>query len=63
MFRFNIDLHWDGDGFLTIKFTQVFTSVSEEGNAFLARYEAEDFAERLKKLEGFMIRHLGKRQG
>lgn len=58
VFRFKICLCGSDDGVLTIGFEQVFTSVSEEGNAFLARYEGEDFNGRLKSLEEFMIRHL-----
>ncbi len=54
MFRFKIDLTTNNDGLLTITFTQVFTSLSEEGAAFLDRYRREDFEERLKNLEGFM---------
>jgi hypothetical protein len=58
MFRFTIDVHKDSPGLLRITFTQVFTSVAEEGNAFLSRYREDDFDARLKALEGFMARHL-----
>jgi hypothetical protein len=58
MFRFKIELYASSDGFLTITFTQVFTSISEEGGNFLKRYEGEDFKGRLKSLEEFMKRHL-----
>ena len=58
MFRFRIELSANGDGLLTITFMQVFTSISEEGNTLLKRYESEDFGERLKSLEEFMNRHL-----
>jgi hypothetical protein len=58
MFRFRIELYAGSDGLLTIKFTQVFTSISEEGGGFLKRYESEDFNERLKNLENFMNSHL-----
>jgi hypothetical protein len=58
MFRFKIELRENGDGLLTITFTQVFTSISEEGVSFLKRYGSEDFKGRLKSLEDFMNRHL-----
>jgi hypothetical protein len=58
MFRFKIHVHAIGNGILSMTFTQVFTSISEEGNAFLERYESEDFKERLRALEEFMNRHL-----
>jgi hypothetical protein len=58
IFRFKIELSENRDGLLTIMFTQVFTSISEEGNIFLERYEGEDFKGRLKNLEEFMNRHL-----
>ncbi|MGO9315293.1 MAG: hypothetical protein ACLQBD_15380 [Syntrophobacteraceae bacterium] len=58
MFRFKIHIHAIGNGILSMTFTQVFTSISEEGNAFLERYESEDFKERLRALEEFMNRHL-----
>jgi hypothetical protein len=57
-FRFRIKIKAAGKDRLTIKFMQVFTPVSEEGTAFLKRYESEDFNERLKNLENFMNRHL-----
>lgn len=58
MFRFKIELYVNSDGLLTITFTQIFTSISDEGNTFLKRYEGEDFKGRLKSLEEFMNRHL-----
>jgi hypothetical protein len=58
VFRFKLELYASSDGFLTITFTQVFTSISEEGNTFLTHYEREDFKGRLKSLEEFMNRHL-----
>jgi len=58
MFRFKIEIHANGDGLLAITFTQVFTSISEEGNIFLRRYGSEDFEGRLKSLEEFMFRYL-----
>jgi hypothetical protein len=64
VFRFKIDLHVNAAGPLAITFTQVFTSISEQGNTFLNRYRSEDYAGRLKSLEEFMIRHLeDKRRG
>jgi hypothetical protein len=62
MFHFKIDLCVESDGLLTITFTQVFTSITEEGSAFLKRYESEDFRGRLKNLEEFMNRHLEDRR-
>ena len=63
MFRFRIEISGNGDGFLRLTFTQVFTSISQAGNALLKRYQSEDFADRLKRLEEFMKRHLeGKRR-
>ena len=58
MFRFKIEIDVDENDLLTITFTQVFTSISEEGNILLERYEGEDYKGRLKSLEGFMNRHL-----
>jgi hypothetical protein len=58
MFRFKIEISDNGAGVLTITFTHVFTSISEEGDIFLKRYESEDFGERLKILAGFMNSHL-----
>jgi hypothetical protein len=58
MFRFKIEIDPGSDGILSITFTQVFTSISDEGNTFLKRYEGEDFTARLKSLEEFMNRHL-----
>jgi hypothetical protein len=58
MFRFKIELRANGDGLLAITFTQVFTSISEEGSSFMKRYESEDYKERLKSLEEFMNCHL-----
>jgi hypothetical protein len=58
MFRFTIDIHAERVGLLNISFTQVFTSISEEGNAFLRRYQDEDYEARLKSLEGFMNSYL-----
>jgi hypothetical protein len=63
MFRFRIEIQTNSDGLLTITFTQVFTSISGEGNTFLERYKGEDFQARLNNLEEFMNRHLeGKRK-
>jgi hypothetical protein len=58
MFRFKIKIDRNHDGLLAITFMQVFTSISEEGKAFLKRYESEDFVGRMKNLEEFMNRHL-----
>jgi hypothetical protein len=58
MFRFKIELSENRNGLLTIMFTQVFTSISEEGSIFIERYKDEDFKGRLKNLEEFMNRHL-----
>ncbi len=58
MFRFKIDLCAVGNGLPSLTFTQVFTSISEEGNALLKGYESEDFKGRLRALEEFMNRHL-----
>ena len=58
MFRFKIELRPNSDGLLAITFTQVFTSISEEGSSFMKRYESEDYKGRLKSLEEFMNRHL-----
>jgi hypothetical protein len=57
MFRFTIEVS-ESEGLLAITFTQVFTSISEEGNTFLKRYEDEDFQGRLKSLQEFMNRYL-----
>jgi hypothetical protein len=63
MFRFKIEIDAGSDGILSITFTQVFTSISDEGNTLLKLYEAEDFTAKLKSLEEFMNRHLeGKRK-
>ena len=57
-FRFTIDVHVESEQSLLLTFTHVFTSVSEEGNQFLAQYQKEDFAERLKNLETLLNHHL-----
>jgi hypothetical protein len=57
LFRFKIELEVADDGLLALKFTQIFTSISAEGNAFLNRYRSEDFAGRLKNLEEYMHRY------
>jgi len=58
MFRFKIDLDVIDDHPTKICFSQVFTSISEEGNAFLNRYRNENFQARLKDLEKYMNCHL-----
>jgi hypothetical protein len=58
MFRFTIKLHAISNGLTAMEFKQVFTSISDEGNRFLKRYEDEDFKERSKNLEKFMNQHL-----
>jgi hypothetical protein len=58
MFRFTIEIHDNSNGSLKITFTQVFTSISEEGTAFLKQYESEDFKGRLKNLKEFMNNYL-----
>jgi hypothetical protein len=58
VFRFLITLDVRGPGPLILTFMQTFTSVSEKGNAFLERYQADDFASRLRSLEEFMQRYL-----
>jgi hypothetical protein len=62
MFRFTIEIDKSGDGFLQITFTQVFTSISEEGNTFLKQYESEDFKGRLKNLKEFMDNYLANKR-
>ncbi|MFA5338031.1 MAG: hypothetical protein WC330_06840 [Candidatus Omnitrophota bacterium] len=62
VFRFKIKLGKDNNGF-SIAFMQVFTSISEKGNAFLERYRGEDFKGKLKNLEELMDHYLqGKRR-
>ena len=58
MFRFQIVISENAEGSLRLTFTQVFTSISEAGSAFLKRYQSESFAERLERLAEFMNRHL-----
>jgi hypothetical protein len=62
MFRFTITLDANPDGLLAITFMQTFTSVSDEGNTFLKRYESEDFPARVRALETYLIRHLEKKR-
>lgn len=59
IFRFKIELYVSSDGLLGITFTQVFTSISEEGGTL----ESEDFKGRLKNLEEFMNLILRTREG
>ena len=47
MFRFTIKVEDNGDVSLRFHFTQVFTSISDDGNTCIQRYQAEDFAGRL----------------
>ena len=58
MLRFKIGIKTTRNGSLSITFTQVFTSVSEEGNALIEGYEGEDYKERLRQLEHFMNSYL-----
>lgn len=58
MFRFKIEIHAERNGVLSLTFTQVFTSISEEGNRLLNRYRGEDYEARLKSLEEFMSCYL-----
>jgi hypothetical protein len=58
MFRFKIELSPNDEGLLAIKFTQVFTSISDEGNVLIERYRGEDYQGRLQDLERFMNKHL-----
>jgi hypothetical protein len=62
MFHFRIDVSIGNDGFLTLSFSQTFTSVSKEGNELLNRYSAEDFNARLRSLGEFMNRYLQERE-
>lgn len=59
MFRFIIEVHELGRDNLSIKFNQVFTSVSAEGNALLEDYRAEDFQGRLNSLGEYMNSYIG----
>lgn len=61
MFRFTLTIGAGSGGVLGITFTQVFTSISNEGNAFLERYKMEDFGEKLRNLEAFLNRYLEKK--
>jgi hypothetical protein len=56
--RFRIEIQEKAEGVLALTFTQVFTSISEEGNAFLDRYRGEDYQARLKALEGYLNQYL-----
>jgi hypothetical protein len=58
VFRFTITVGAAGGGVLPIVFTQVFTSVSDEGNVLLKRYETDDFNARLRNLEELMNQYL-----
>ncbi|HBD09243.1 MAG TPA: hypothetical protein DCZ69_13375 [Syntrophobacteraceae bacterium] len=58
MFRFKIDIHENANKILAMMFTQVFTSITEEGSTLIKRYESEDFDLRLKRLEELMSLYL-----
>jgi hypothetical protein len=58
MLRFKIHAAAIRDGFLTLSFSQIFTSVSEEGNELLYQYKAEDFTGRLRTLGEFMNQYI-----
>jgi hypothetical protein len=60
MFRFRIDVKATEEGFLTIFFSQTFTSVSEEGEGLLNQYRTEDFAGRLGSLGELMSQFLSR---
>jgi hypothetical protein len=62
LFKFDIDIIYQNDGFLVLNFTHEFTSISEAGKALVDTYRTEDYPERLKALEGFMIQYLNVRQ-
>lgn len=58
MFRFKINVAAIRDGYLTLSFSQTFTSVSKEGNELMLQYKAEDFTGRLRNLGAFMNQYL-----
>jgi hypothetical protein len=58
VFRFIITVEPEAEGALRIVFSQTFTPISEEGDALIRRYEAEDLGARLKALGGFMSKFL-----
>ncbi len=62
MLRYPITVRPGSDGLLTITFSQVFTSVSEEGRILLSRYQGEDFPSRLAALEGYLSHSLEDRR-
>jgi hypothetical protein len=62
VFRFTLAVVAASGGGLAITFTQVLTSVSDEGSALIERYKTEDFDGRLRALETFMNRHLGEEE-
>jgi hypothetical protein len=45
---------------LRIVFSQTFTPISEEGDALIRKYEAEDLGARLQALAGFMPQFLNR---
>ena len=63
MFRFKISVCVVSENLLSMTFTQVFTSVSEQGDSLVNRYACEDFEGRLKNLEAFMNSHLEGKRG
>lgn len=54
MFRFIITALPEADGILRITFSQTFTPISDEGDALVRKYEAEDLGARLQALAGLM---------
>lgn len=61
MFHFTIEIDTSGEDILAITTTQVFTSVSEQGNAFIANFEQEDYDVRVKHLENLIYAYLDKK--
>ena len=58
IFDFKLELEIKDGGVIEIAFIQTFTSVSEDGDVFLHRYELDDFKGKLKKLEEFLNDYL-----
>lgn len=60
LFRFVITVEPEASGTLRIVFSQTFTPISEEGDALIRKYEAEDLGARLQALAGFMTKFLNR---
>jgi len=62
MLRYRITLKEGKKRSVVIIFSQVFTSISEQGNVFIKRYKKDNFNEKMNNLEDLMNRYLSEKK-